>query len=83
MVSRMPAQEKIYIARYIDSLKTLSFPSKIAKTIMLEDAKIQKPWIGTLFRGTKIVKLMCQLRLEFNIDFIHQEVSFCMFKDAF
>ena len=44
-------------------------------------AAIQKPWIYTLFRGTKVVNLVSYLRLEFNIDFIKQGVSFCMLKD--
>ena len=37
----------------------------------------------TLFRGTKVAKLLFYLRLEFNIDFIYQGVSFCMLKDTF
>ena len=43
----------------------------------MEDTKIQKPRIETLFRGTNIAKLLSNLRLEFNIGFIHQGVSFC------
>ena len=49
----------------------------------MEDATIQKLCIDTLFRGTKVVKLMSYVRLEFNIDFIHQGVSCCMFNDTF
>ena len=49
----------------------------------MKDAKIQNPWIDTLFREAKVVKLVSYLRLEFNIDFIHQAVSFCMHKDTF
>ena len=49
----------------------------------MEDAKIQKPWIDTLFRSTKVVKLVFYPRFEFNIDFVHQEVSLYMFKDTF
>ena len=48
----------------------------------MEDAAIQKPWIDTLFRGTKVAKLV-YLRLEFNIDFKHQRMSFCMLKHTF
>ena len=54
----------------------------ITKTMRMEDAVIQKPWVDTLFRGTKVIKLAPYLRLEFNIDFIHQGVSFCMHKDS-
>ena len=64
-----------------DSLKTSSFSSIITKK--MEDATIQKPWIDTLFRGTRKVKLMSYIRLEFNIDFIHQGVSYCMLNDTF
>ena len=46
----------------------------------MEDATIQNPWIDTLFRGTKVEKLVSYLILEFNIDFKHQGVSFCMLK---
>ena len=49
----------------------------------MEEATIQKPWIDTLFRSTKVVKLKSYQRMEFNIDFIHQRVSFCMLKDSF
>ena len=49
----------------------------------MEDATIQKLWIDTLFRGTKFVKLMSYIRLEFNIDFIYQGVSCCMLNDTF
>ena len=49
----------------------------------MEDATIQKLWIDTLFRGTKVVKLMSYVRLEFNIDFIHQGVPCCMLNDTF
>ena len=49
----------------------------------MEYATIQKPWIDTLFRGTKVEKLVCYLRLGFNINFKHQEVSFCMLKYIF
>ena len=49
----------------------------------MEDATIQKPWIDTLFLRTKVVKLLSYLKLEFNIDFIHQGVSFCILKDTF
>ena len=59
------------------------FKNIITKTINMEDATIQKPWIDTLFRRTKVVKLVSYLKLEFNIDFIHQEVSFCILKDTF
>ena len=64
-----------------DSLKTSSFSSIITKK--MEDATIQKLWIDTLFRGTRKVKLMSYIRLEFNIDFIHQGVSYCMLNDTF
>ena len=47
------------------------------------DATIQKPWIDTLFRGKKVTKLVSYLRLECNIDFKHQGVSFCMLKYTF
>ena len=44
-------------------------------------ATIQKSWIdNTLFRFTKVANLVYYLRLEFNIDFISQGVSFCMLK---
>ena len=49
----------------------------------MEDAKIQKAWIDTLFRGTKVAKLVSYLRFKFNIDFIHQGVSLCILKDTF
>ena len=49
----------------------------------MEDATIQKPWIDTLFRGTKVAKLVSYLRLEFNTDFKHQGVFFCMLKYNF
>ena len=42
------------------------------------DATIQKPSIDTLFHGTKVVKLMSNVRLEFNIDFIDLRVYFCI-----
>ena len=47
------------------------------------DATIQKPWIDTLFRGKEVTKLVSYLRLEYNIDFKHQGVSFCMLKYTF
>ena len=47
----------------------------------MKNAKIQKPWIDTLFGGAKVVQLVSYLRLEFHIDFQPQEVSFCMHKD--
>ena len=37
---------------------------------------IRKPWIDTLFRGTKVKKLVSYLRLEFNTEFIYQGMSF-------
>ena len=40
----------------------------------MEDAKIQKPRIDTLFRSKKVVNLVCYLRFEFNNDFMHREV---------
>ena len=49
----------------------------------MEDAKIQKPLIDTLFRSTKVVKLVSYLRFKCNIDFIHQGVSPCKVKDTF
>ena len=49
----------------------------------MEDAKIQKPRIDTLFRSTKVVKLLSYLRFKFNVDFIHRGVSLCMLKDTF
>ena len=49
----------------------------------MEDATIQKLWIDTLFRDTKVVKWMSYVRLEFNIDFINQGVSCCMLNDTF
>ena len=49
----------------------------------MEDAKIQKLWIDTLFRSTKVVKLVSYLRSECNIDFIHQGVPLYMVKDTF
>ena len=49
----------------------------------MEDAKIQKPRIYTLFRSTKSEKLVSNLRFEFNIDFIHRGVSLCILKDNF
>ena len=69
-------------------LETLSMPekafsSRITKTIKMTDAEIQKPWIDTHFCGAKVVKLVPYLRLEFNMDFIHQGVSLCMHKDSF
>ena len=49
----------------------------------MEDAKIQKPRIDTLFRSTKVIKLVSYLRFEFNIDFTHRGVSLCMLKGTF
>ena len=49
----------------------------------MEDAKNRKPWIDAPFRETKLIKLVSYLRLEFNIDFIHQRGFFCMHKDTF
>ena len=49
----------------------------------MKDPKTQKPRIGTLFRSTKVVKLVSYLRSELNIAFIHQGVSLCMLKDTF
>ena len=49
----------------------------------MEGATIQKLWINAPFRGTKVIKLMSYIRLEFNIDFIHQGVSYCMLNDTF
>ena len=49
----------------------------------MDDAKIQKPRIDTLFRCTKIVKLVSYLRFEFNIDFVNRGVSLCVLKDTF
>ena len=49
----------------------------------MEDATIQKLLIDTLFRGTKVVKLMSYVRLEFSIDFMHQGVSCCLPNDTF
>ena len=48
----------------------------------MENANIQKPQIDALFGGAKVIKLVCSLRLEFNIGLIHQGVSFCMHKDT-
>ena len=47
----------------------------------MEDATIQKLWIDTLFHGTKVVKSMSYIRLEFNIDFKHQGVSWYMLNE--
>ena len=47
----------------------------------MEDATIQKLWIDTLFHGTKIVKLMSYIRLEFNTDFKHQGMSWYMLNE--
>ena len=49
----------------------------------MKEAAIQKPWIDTLFGGTKVVKLVSYLRLEFYIDFKHQRMSSWMLKDTF
>ena len=49
----------------------------------MEDPKIQKLRIDTLFRSTKVVKLVSYLRSQFNIDLIHRGVSHCMLKDTF
>ena len=49
----------------------------------MEDAKIQKPRIDTLFRSAKVIKLVSYLRFEFNIDFTHRGVSLCMLKGTF
>ena len=49
----------------------------------MEEAAIQQLWIDTLFLGTKVVKLISYVRLEFNIDFIHQGVSSFMLYDTF
>ena len=48
----------------------------------MENANIQKPWIDTLFRGIKVIKLVSYLRLELNIDFKLQGLSVCMLKDT-
>ena len=47
----------------------------------MEDATSQKLWINTLFRRTKVVRLISYVRLELNIDFILQRVS-CMLYDT-
>ena len=65
-----------------DSLKT-SFSNRITRTIKMKDAKIQKPLIDPLFHGTKVAKLVSCLRFEFNIDFLHQGVSFRFPKGTF
>ena len=44
---------------------------------------MKKLRINTLFRGTKVVKLMLYVIFEFNIDFIHQGVSYCMLNATF
>ena len=44
----------------------------------MEEATIQKPWIDSHLRHTKVLQLVSYLRFEFNIDFIHRGVSFCM-----
>ena len=49
----------------------------------MKGAKIQKPWIDTLFRGRKVSKLLTYLKFELNIDFIHQGVFLRMYKDTF
>ena len=49
----------------------------------MKGAKIQKPWIDTLFRGRKVAKLLTYLKFELNIDFIHQGVFLRMYKDTF
>ena len=49
----------------------------------MEDAKIQKPRIDALFCETKVIKLVSYLRLEFNIDFIHQGMFFVCTKILF
>ena len=49
----------------------------------MEDPKIGKPWIDTLFPETKNINLVSYLRLEFNIDFLHHGMSFCMHKNTF
>ena len=49
----------------------------------MEEAAIQQLWIDTLFLGSKVVKLISYVRLEFNIDFIHQWVSSFMLYDTF
>ena len=49
----------------------------------MKEATIQKPWIDTLFGSTKVAKLVSYLRLEFYVDFKHQQMSSCMLKDTF
>ena len=49
----------------------------------MKEATIQKPWIDTRFGGTKVAKLVSYLRLEFYIDFKHQQMFCCMLKDTF
>ena len=49
----------------------------------MKEATIQKPWIDTRFGGTKVAKLVSYLRLEFFIDFKHQQMFCCMLKDTF
>ena len=53
----------------------------------MQDAKIRKPRTDALFRGIKVIKFLSYLRLEFNIDFIHQGMYaqryFSKHKDTF
>ena len=56
------------------SMPKKAFSSRITKTIKMKDARIQKLWKDTLFRGAKVVKFVSYLKLEFNIDFIYQGV---------
>ena len=64
------------------SMAEIAFSSRITKTIKMKNAKIQKPWLETLFGGAKVVQLVSYLRLEVHIDFKPQGVSFCMHKDT-
>ena len=70
----LPSRTNIDINWQFDGLNT-SFFSRITRIMKMEDPKIQKLRIDTLFRSTKVVKLVSYLRSQFNIDLIHRGVS--------
>ena len=56
--------------------KNIIISHRTTKAIKMEKTMIQKSGTDALFSGTKLMKFVSYLSLEFNSDFIHQWVSF-------
>ena len=56
--------------------KNIIISHRTTKAIKMEKTMIQKSGADALFSGTKLMKLVSYLSLEFNSDFIHEWVSF-------